>query len=105
MILGKASQRCPNLAPNFQESPQIFEEYWEELENVSFEQVFFNMKEHSRNSDYFPTIAVLCKERVVSTYEIDADRLEQRLLALGEAEKTAVPPPKAILERWGKKHE
>lgn len=100
MILGKASLRCPNLAPNFKEQPMIFEEYYEELERVDFELALNNMKEHSRTSDYFPSIAALCRSAQPSFYEDHKQLTEQHMLQLEEAKKNAVPMPLEMLKRW-----
>ena len=100
LILGKASLRCPNLAPNFKEQPLIFEEYYEELMGVDFELALHNMKEHSRASDFFPSIAVLCKSPSKSFYDDHKQLTQQHMLQLEEAKKSAVPMPIELFKEW-----
>lgn len=100
VILGKASLRCPNLAPNFKEQPMIFEEYFEELENVDYELALNNMKAHSRESDYFPSIAVLCRSPQRSFYDDHKRLTERHMLQLEEAKKNAIPMPREMFKEW-----
>lgn len=105
LLLAKASAAFPNSAPNFKENPGIFALWCEMLQDIDPQRALRNLNIHIQNNSFFPAISDIIRNDLQSLPDHEQQRLEtSRLLALKDSwHEQATPPPKHIIERWGRR--
>ncbi|OBZ13312.1 hypothetical protein A7975_10665 [Bacillus sp. FJAT-26390] len=97
----KAAAAYPNSAPNFRQSPHLFQPWLEMLAIFDGETALRNLHRHISSSTFFPTIADIMRAEPDSTTHGELLLLEasERLDQLDQWERDAVDPPKELLQR------
>lgn len=105
LLMAKATAAFPNSAPNLRKEPAIFQLWCEMLRDIDAQRALNNLNIHIMNSEFFPAIADIVRNDLqgLPDHEQQRQRTNEFLMLKESWHSEATPPPKHVLERWGRK--
>jgi hypothetical protein len=103
--MARACAAYPNSAPNLSKNPGIHRLWCEQLTEISGDRALRNLNYYIMTQKFFPEIADIVRLDLLETTDQEQQK-ENTVLLLEQKEawlEHAVPPPKHIIEKWGRK--